>query len=242
MLPCLCLTESPPENLDSETTRFPVPQLKTTLRDASVCQVETSNAQYWNWANISIGPAQNQCAIYSSCIRAMFGKVFRSVENNSKMRWIYEDLHWIEPIFATEKEKETCEYEKIGRGLCWILGINFSWLLCLTKHLKSEGESRPGHTQRHFYLGILQWCNLFALSLGLFVKEWRLPSLKVKHATMALRSKSFQVYWLWLVRRINSSRTWSGNWEVQKHDITWKPWPANMYAVYLSVLFVSPYH
>ena len=93
---------------------------------------------------------------------------------------------------ATEKEKETCEYEKIGRGLCWILGIDFSWLLCLTKHLKSEGESRPGHTQRHFYLGIFQWCNLFALNLGLFVKERRLPSLKVKHATMTTGSRAFR--------------------------------------------------
>lgn len=140
------------------------------------------------------------------------------------------------------KRKKHSQCEKIGRGLCWILGIDFSWLLCLTKHLKSEGESRPGHTQRHFYLGILQWCGLFALNLGLFVKERRLPSLKVKHATMTTGPRAFRFAGFGWCGASTTQGPEVGSPEVQKHDMTWKPWPANMYAVYLSVLFVSPYH
>lgn len=155
---------------------------------------------------------------------------------------------YVNPVspMATEKEKETCEYAKHRQRTMldfWNrLNGCFAWPNTQKVKVKA-GLAAQRHFEEWnrsaFYLGIFQWCNLFALHLGLFVKDAIFESETCHYD---YRSKSFHVCWLWLVRRINNSRTLSGNWEFHKHDITWKPWPANMYAVYLSVLFVSPDH
>ena len=165
---------------------------------------------------------------------------------------------------ATEKEKETCKYEKLRRRTM----LDF-WNRLAALHyqqdLKSDGESRPGPTQTHFeewncstfYLGIFQWCNVFALDLGLFVKERRHRSYTWGHFRSDCRWL-LSLKWnmpLWLqVQELSGLLALASaahqqlkdlKWELGSQNtwlITWKPCPANLYTVYLSVLFLWPYH